>query len=232
MNDMTYEQCIDETTKILSKMNQRGKDFSSAFYEMLDSFFNLFQISNLAKYDFDYKKAFIDFKEQNYDYYIALTLWFMAIEDAMSKNRVLDFFGEMYEAYAKSPGKAKQFQQYYTPVSVSNLTAIISEGSRAVNDPACGSGRLLLAHYQASDKTKLIYYVGEDLDGASCKMCALNMMANRMYGEVCNMDTLVGKFNWGVRVNEGMYPYPTDAPTLRTIKKNQRMKWKSNSSIE
>lgn len=216
------EDCIESVTEILTKMQKVGKDFSSAFYEMIDSFFNLFLISNLAKYGFDYKAAFLDYKKSNYDFYLALTLWFLAIEDASSRNITLDFFGETYERYAQSAGKAKQYQQYFTPRCVADLTAALNETSKTVNDPACGSGRLLLAHHQAAKKTQLIYYLGQDLDGASCKMCALNMMANKMHGQVCNIDTLLNKFIWGVNVNEGMFPFFTDAPTLRLIKEDER----------
>ena len=54
------EDCIESVIKILTKMQKEGKDFSSAFYEMIDSFFNLFLISNLAKYGFNYKAAYIE----------------------------------------------------------------------------------------------------------------------------------------------------------------------------
>lgn len=55
---------------------------------------------------------------------------------------------------------------------------------QTVAEPACGSGRLILA---ANNINPAIYVVANDLDRVCTKMCALNMCLNGTIGEVsCN----------------------------------------------
>ena len=88
--------------------------------------------------------------------------------------------------------------------------------SGKTGDPACGSGRTLLAAYT---ENKSGYYVGEDIDGISCKMCALNLMVHGARGRVICHDTIASPvyFNWGYEINEVRYPIPTPFYSLRLI---------------
>lgn len=74
----------------------------------------------------------------------------------------------------------------------------------------------LLAAYT---ENKSGYYVGEDIDGISCKMCALNLMVHGARGRVICHDTIASPvyFNWGYEINEVRYPIPTPFYSLRLI---------------
>lgn len=82
--------------------------------------------------------------------------------------------------------------QFFTPQEVCDMMAVMTYGDgledgKSVNDPACGSGRMLLA--MAKRNRRLKFY-GADNDLTCVKMAALNMLVNSMKGEVAWMNTL------------------------------------------
>lgn len=101
-----------------------------------------------------------------------------------------DPLGVIYETIL-SNFKAQGMGQFFTPADVSSMTAIMT-GSKPrgiVNDPACGSGRLLVAHH-AAYRSDRCYYVAQDLDIMCAHMTALNMVIHGARGEVIHGDTL------------------------------------------
>lgn len=151
-------------------------------------------------------------------------IWLDKVANAMDKGSFFDFFGGIYEECYQSKLKASSSGQFFTPPSVAVLLARLSlighDKGHTYSDPAgCGSGRTLLAHY-AANKFSNCYYRADDLDIVSVKMCALNMMAHGMRGQVVQHDTLVNPilFDFGYEINEVRYPFPTPYFSLREIK--------------
>ena len=155
----------------------------------------------------------------------------------MDKGSFFDFFGDIYERMYQSNGKASQFGQFFTPPQIAELMARICQDENRKDytcaDPSgCGSGRMLLAHY-AANKFSNCYYRADDLDIVSVKMCALNMMAHGMRGQVVQHDTLVNPilFDFGYEVNEIRYPIPTPYLSLRKIKYSKEELERDNKRV-
>ena len=104
--------------------------------------------------------------------------------------------------------------QYFTPDSICLLIARMTAGEacegKTVNDPACGSGRMLLAFAQDAPKN---HFFASDVDQQCARMAALNFYLNGMTGEVVVMNTLTLEawrawhINAGVR---GIQPIPLE----------------------
>jgi type I restriction enzyme M protein len=56
-----------------------------------------------------------------------------------------------------------------------------------INDPACGSGRMLIAFHAKNPGN---YVFGEDLDPMCCKMACINLMIHGCEGEIVNHNSL------------------------------------------
>lgn len=143
---------------------------------------------------------------------------------ALEKGSWIDFFGRLYESQYQSKGKASNLGQFFTPESLCDLMANVTHNKNEdmINDPACGSGRTLLAYF-AKSEDKAGYYIGEDIDIVSVKMCALNMMIHGMRGKAIRHDTLnhPNTFDLGYEINEVRYPFPTPYYSVRKISKTK-----------
>jgi type I restriction-modification system DNA methylase subunit len=104
--------------------------------------------------------------------------------------------------------------QYFTPENITDFMAIASVGDHSepgqtVLDPACGSGRTLLA--TAKINRHLRFY-GADLDSTCCKMALTNMLVNSLTGEIAHMNSITNEFYRGYRFQTKLidgchYPY-------------------------
>ena len=110
--------------------------------------------------------------------------------------------------------------QYFTPDSVCKVMARLQGADKGVNekrvyDPACGSGRLLLAFAETAPNN---YFFANDLSLNCAKMTSLNFMFNGLRGEVACMNTLSMEWVKGWQIN---------TPTLgiRPIEKDQSNIW-------
>lgn len=213
-----------ETTKILTRLSMSsGKDFRDIFCDMLDFFIDTFDMNNLMKHHCDMVLLIQDAKEKNADFCECLTEWAVTVNKEMAQGRCHDFFGAVYEEEVKSAYKAAKLGQFFTPVALCDVCAkiIMNKDAHTVNDPTCGSGRLLLSAFQDSDKSRFNYFVGEDLDSVSVKMCALNMMMNGMFGHVVCHDTLRQDFHFAYAINELQWPFPSGVPSIRKLTQQQ-----------
>lgn len=105
-----------------------------------------------------------------------------------------DAFGHFFETVASKLGKSYR-GQFFTPEKICTMMAKITVAERdpkepppsklkTVCDPACGSGRLLLAVHAVDPYT---YHYGNDIDYLCAKMCAVNFCLNGVVGEItCN----------------------------------------------
>ena len=100
-----------------------------------------------------------------------------------------DPLGEYYECLAGNYKKSN-FGQYFTPKAICSLMAGIIIGKdwgKTINEPACGSGRLVLA---ANHITIGNYYICQDLDPICCKMTAINLCFHEIRAEIHCMNSI------------------------------------------
>lgn len=142
------------------------------------------------------------------------------IEDG--PNGWYDALGSYYEVLT-SRGKSQWLGQFFTPSEVCTLMATLSGTSRemtgqglTVHDPACGSGRLLLASHAIAPGN---YQFGADLDPICAKMTAVNMCVHGCEGEAVCMDSLALEWRFGYRINRRIRQ--TGMPTIEPIEKEQ-----------
>lgn len=153
----------------------------------------------------------------------ATCIWMNMVADSMGKGETLDVLGSVYEELFQSKMKSSNLGQFFTPTSVCDLLSkiVLTERDGRINDPSCGSGRTLISHYMESLRHGACngYYVGEDIDVVSVKMCALNMMVYGIRGRVIRHDTITQpySFDYGYEVNEVRHPFTTPYYSLRRI---------------
>ncbi|MDR3695600.1 N-6 DNA methylase [Mucilaginibacter sp.] len=93
--------------------------------------------------------------------------------------------------------------QYFTPTPICEMISAMTIGEGIENretilDPACGSGRMLLA---AAKQNRHSAFYGADLDSTCCKMALFNMLLNSLKGEISHMNSLSNEFYTGYQVN-------------------------------
>jgi type I restriction-modification system DNA methylase subunit len=179
-----------------------GQNYSAAFSAMLDYFLIAFKY---YKTEEDQAAAIHQLTTyQKKDEHIALLTEIGELSEGFE-----DPLGDLYEQLI-SKGKNGQF---FTPEPVAHMiaTSIINEDMEAgktVYDPACGSGRMLLA--AAKINRHLLFY-GADIDPLCCKMSLVNMLLNSLTAEIAQMDTLSNTFYKGYKtgtiIKDG-YHYP------------------------
>lgn len=128
-----------------------------------------------------------------------------------------DPFGDLYMALVSKSAQQGQ-GQFFTPVHICDLMVMCSDmgeektGQR-MNDPTCGSGRLLLAYHVRHLGS---YLVGEDINRTCCLMTVCNMLVHGCVGEVIWHDSLDPKnFMGGWKVNPNLAW--TGIPTIRKM---------------
>lgn len=221
---MVINKVMKEVISLLGKhVYERNIDRLQGLNVLLDFLVDMFDYRHYQKEDGFANNIKEISEKEPYLFKIAL-IWLDKVATAMDNGSFLDFFGGIYEEMYQSKSKASQSGQFFTPPEVAELLAklcqIGGERDYTCSDPAgCGSGRTLLAHY-AANKFADCYYRADDLDIVSVKMCALNMMAHGMRGQVVQHDTLVNPilFDFGYEINEVRYPFPTPYLSLREIK--------------
>ena len=188
-----FEQLFDE----LSRTNDR----SIIWNNWLDYCININLMQTKSLY------APKDFYGNEETYFEMFTEWINTLNKELNDKSYHDLLGYLYEDNVQSKGKAKDFQQYYTPQNVTEVMSELVMHKKAeeykggwANDPCCGSGRFLLAsHFKSKGG---LYCLGQDLDETSCKMTVLNFYSHGVRGSVLHMNTLSGEFYKGWRVNK------------------------------
>ena len=167
--------------------------------------------------------------EQTTYFYQLMLDFFRLCSAEIDKQGWYDAWGDLFmELKGNSAGYRNQF---FTPPCVADLakrfTDVESEtncknfGFRPViNDPTCGSARMLLAANNAYEREgkKKPYLIAEDIDFMCCKMSAVNIAIHGCYGEVICHNSLCEpkSLQIGYIINEGLYPSKDGLPTIRT----------------
>ena len=118
--------------------------------------------------------------------------WMERSSDEIRQDGWSDALGTFYEQNIINKGKQVNFQQYYTPKGMSSLVARLLGASNinatVFNEPSCGSGRNLL-YFARTHRDS--YYIGEDIDSTSCRICICNFFIHGIQGLVICHDTLL-----------------------------------------
>lgn len=186
MAERSCTQALSDFKKLFEKLSY-SQDYSTTFTSFLD-----FALWRLAPHSFESMK----------DDLLRL--------DKMYKPEMAPVMCEMFEAWSiASDNDGEGFYdalgdlfmdcvsfgrngQFFTPQPVCDMMAEINHGAdlepgKTVCDPACGSGRMLLAMGKLQRRLK---FFGADNDITCAKMAALNLLVNCMEGEVAWMDSL------------------------------------------
>lgn len=199
----------------------------------LDYLIDMFDIKYVI--DNSFTKHLQKKKEEDIDLFYATIEWMNIVTEYLEHDKCIDMFGNIYTEMYQSKGKASVLGQFFTPPHVCDLMAgIIGENvitGNIISDPACGSGRTLLAAFV---KYKKGYYIGEDIDLVSVKMCALNMMIYGMRGRAICHDTIQSPvyFGIGYEINEVRYPMPTPLYSIREISNKEPYMKNENMKVE
>lgn len=212
---------MKETINLIEKVVREKKlDAHQGLNAVLDFLIDMFDIKHYLSKDGWFSAVSKAEKEEPHLYRIMM-IWMDKVATAMEKGSWLDFFGGVYEEMYQSRGKASTLGQFFTPPNLCDLMAQISQPvDGRVSDCACGSGRTLLAGASAAGFPRSNYYIGEDLDLVSVKMCALNLMIHGCKGKVVQHDTLRNPilYDYGFRINDIRYPFETPFYSLTRIK--------------
>ncbi|MCR8559279.1 N-6 DNA methylase [Mucilaginibacter sp. BJC16-A38] len=184
---------MNSNTKLTSLFEQfaHGQNHASAFSDMLDFFLVSFKWH-------DTEDGRIKAVNQLRSHPKKDKLLELYAEIGELSEGFRDPIGALYESEI-SKGKNGQF---FTPYPICDLLAITTgvgslEAGKAAYDPACGSGRMLLA---AAKINRHLKFYGADIDEVCCKMTVVNMLLNSLTGEVCHIDTLRNSFFKGYRL--------------------------------
>jgi type I restriction enzyme M protein len=210
---------LKETVEIFDRLAYRWQ-YSEVFDDMLDKMVGqhlLLPTEGSQEKEARFKKKYSPEEQQMfvkmYDNFIRLTkervnLW--ADKDQRRATGWYDPLGSFYEEIS-SDGKKSAMGQFFTPEHIVTMMTQISMGADAdhkiergemvtLAEPACGSGRFILAANAMHPGT---FSCGNDLDVMCAKMTALNMCWNGAVGQVTCGDGLdiTGesfRFGWAV----------------------------------
>jgi type I restriction enzyme M protein len=120
-----------------------------------------------------------------------------------------DPFGDFYQLLA-SRGKQSSLGQFFTPSQMVDFMVLLTiptdlnhvEKGLKINDPACGSGRMLISFHARCPGN---YVYGEDIDLMCCKMACLNLMMHGCEGEIVNHNSLhPDEYRYGWKINSSL----------------------------
>lgn len=143
-------------------------------------------------------------RQQNAAFMKMVAEWVQLMNSKIRED--MDWFdplGDLYMTLA-STGTQQGQGQFFTPEHICDLMVMCSEGGekktgQRINDPTCGSGRLLLAYHVRHLGN---YLIGEDINRTCCLMTVCNMLIHGCVGEVIWHDSLDPKnFMGGWKVN-------------------------------
>jgi type I restriction enzyme M protein len=229
---------IRELEKLMRKMCQsKGYDLDTAFKGLLDYLLWMFDPGGRKPdgWRFDHEDAMM--------FYQMAQAYFTVIAEELKNSEWYDAFGDLYMAL--HPGGGGKAQFFTPPHVCTVTAECCMAGMKiddqpktttpfgkrhCINDPAAGSSRLLMAGasiYKRLQRnegmddiqqaTHRPYLIAEDLDYNCVKMSAINMAVHGHFGECVCHDSLCepDQVRLGYIVNEMMWPFPTNIPSIR-----------------
>ena len=131
---------IEESVRI------HGYDGQQGLGMWLDYLVDMFDVKYIVNGTYD--KHLEDKAKEDEHLFNATILWLEIVSKGIESSGWIDVFGNIYEEMYQSKGKSSMLGQFFTPEGLCTIMAKINGGiSGKTGDPACGSGRTLLAAY-------------------------------------------------------------------------------------
>jgi len=167
-----------------------------------------------------------DYKQEREDSYLAIVKRYSKSETeklselfaltvlALEENRYQDFLGQVYMDYGFGDTRKGE---YFTPYDIAALITKLAQSEQVdevpyvtVNDPACGSGVMLIAFANEMIKEgatlhQQLFVIANDLDPCIALMCYIQLSLLGCAGYVCIRNTL------SEPVEGSVYHPPADA---------------------
>jgi type I restriction enzyme M protein len=196
---------LRQFNKLFESISYRW-DYSSVFDDYLTYTIEVFNTEKTGEQIAYLKKKY----GEQYEVLIRMFYEHLEVNKKMlnSGNEWYDLLGLFYEVVS-SKGKASAMGQFFTPPDVCNMMAQLNNAEdskgqwKRISDPACGSGRNLLA-WNAYGPGNYLY--GDDLDPMCAKMCTINLVMHGAVGQVSCMNSLFPeKWYFGYNINPRLY---------------------------
>ncbi len=200
-------------------------DTSVVFEDFLTAMMNGFTVTNDKTYNAQCFQKYSPKERMLFGPLIAETILIFRSAITEKTGSWYDFFGEFYEDMT-SRRKQAALGQFFTPPPIVDLMVLTQGTSETltgkklrVNDPACGSARMLIsfhAHFPGN------YVYGQDIDLVSCKMSCLNLMLHGCEGEIVHHNALDrNDYRNGWWINPYIHSFLKGIPHILPIPKEQ-----------
>ncbi|TDB60094.1 N-6 DNA methylase [Arundinibacter roseus] len=218
---MDAPRSVEPMIRVLREMGKYRYDPSEVFRDWIDYAIACFLVEGdkelAQRLEKKYEKTYPKMQE-------LLLAWFKVMDQRVTDSPTswFDALGTIYE-YLASQSKRSWMGQFFTPPDLCDLMTQLTSDSKErpvgkrVNDPASGSGRLLLS-FNAFNPGNFLF--AEDLDAICAKMSALNMAIHGCQGQVCCLDSIaLDKWWFGYQINYfhqfGIPPIPHLQPITK-----------------
>ena len=166
-------------------------------------------------------------KEETVMFYQMYAEWVQIMNVQVDALGWYDVLGELYMSCVAGNTRKRSNGQFFTPPHICDLMVELcgsqDNSGELCSDPACGSGRNLLAWHA---KHLNSYLCAEDMDRTCCFMTVCNFLIHGCVGEVIWHDSLCpDTFYDGWKVNEVLAV--TGLPTIRRIAKEESIVWQN-----
>lgn len=162
-------------------------------------------------------------RQQNAMFMRMFSEWVLLMQRKLVSSSWYDALGDLFMALTSRKGQQAQ-GQFFTPEPICDLMVLCTDTGtdekpigKRVNDPTCGSGRLLLAYHVRHLGN---YLIGEDISHTCCLMTVCNMLLHGCVGEVIHHDSLQPEsFSNGWLVNP--FLTQTGIPSIRRMSEEE-----------
>lgn len=213
---------VRELEKLIASLAYKcGTDVSRIFDDFLIYIIHGFSPGEKALENWKYEK------EQVAMFYKMYTEWVLIMKRQVCLSGWYDAFGELYMSCIAGNARKQSNGQFFTPAHICDLMAELcgsqDNSVELCGDPACGSGRNLLAWHV---KHLSSYLCAEDIDRTCCLMTVCNFLIHGCVGEVIWHDSLnPNTYYDGWKVNERLAI--AGLPTIRRIAKEESVVWQA-----
>lgn len=215
--DVPHE--LREFNEAFNKLGGYRWDVAEVFHDLLDFMIACWSPHGDKELAERLKRKYKD----DYHYLSAMMAALLrCYNESFKKRNWYDGLGTYYEIIA-SRSKSSALGQFFTPEGICDLLTEMNADyvnpplNKTINDPACGSGRLLLSfHVRAPQNT----HFACDIDPICAKMTAFNMCIHGVRGQITcgNALDLTSDWRFGFEINRLL---KFGIPSIERINANQ-----------